>query len=113
MELVNFDFSALSGYYNAKINYRLAAAQGYSPVSTTAGSQSSDAVAQSDLPWREEIEPADLLRKALGAASFLPKSVADDARKEGGDVPKIFAAYEALAQAKATTKAAGKAKAKA
>ena len=106
MDLVNFDFSALSGYYNAKINYRLAAAQGYSPVSTTAGSQSSDAVAQSDLPWREEIEPADLLRKALGAASFLPKSVADDARKEGGDVPKIFAAYEALAQAKAIADAA-------
>ncbi|MAK62544.1 MAG: hypothetical protein CMK09_16360 [Ponticaulis sp.] len=106
METVNFDFSALSGYYNAKINYRLASAQGYTPVSPTAGTQSGDAVAQSDLPWRQEIEPSDLLRKALGAASFLSDTDAKDALKQRGDVPKIFAAYEALAQAKAIADAA-------
>ena len=106
METVNFDFSALSGYYNAKINYRLASAQGYATVSSTAGTQSGDAVAQSDLPWRQEIEPSDLLRKALGAASFLSDSVANEARSASGDVPKIFAAYEALAQAKAIADAA-------
>ncbi|MAP95411.1 MAG: hypothetical protein CMK07_10710, partial [Ponticaulis sp.] len=106
METVNFDFSALSGYYNAKINYRLASAQGYASVSPTAGTQSGDAVAQSDLPWRQEIDPSDALRKALGAASFISESTAREARSEDSDIPKIFAAYEALAQAKAIADAA-------
>lgn len=106
MDLVNFDFSALSGYYNAKINYRLASVQGYSAVSQTAGTQNSDAVAQSDLPWNSDVDAADMLRKALGATSFISDSTAADARKEQGDVAKIFAAYEALAMAKSIADAA-------
>lgn len=107
MDVVKFDFSALSGYYNAKINYRLASAQGYAAVSPTAGTQGAEGqVAQSELPWRQDVDQAALLRKALGAASFIPDSVARDARKEKGDIPKIFAAYEALAMAKSIADAA-------
>ena len=105
MEIIKFDFSALSGYYNARINQRLASSLSTAATSQTA--QSADqASASSDLPWRDDVDAKDTLRKALGAATFLPKSVADNARKENGDVAKIFAAYEALAMAKSIADAA-------
>lgn len=106
MDPVSFDFSPLAGYYNAKINQRLASTLGSASVSATASTEAADAVADSNLPWRREDDPAALLRKALGAASFIPDSVAKDARSENGDVPKIFAAYEALALLKSIADAA-------
>ncbi len=104
MEPINFDFSPLAGYYNAKINLSLASAQARSVSSTQASEET--ATSSSDLPWRQEVDPDDALRKALGAASFLPDSVARDARDERGDVPKIFAAYSALASITAIAQAA-------
>ena len=104
MEPINFDFSALAGYYNAKINLSLASAQARSTTSSAATEET--AATDSDLPWRQEVDPDDALREALGAASFLPDSVARDARSERGDVPKIFAAYSALASITAIAQAA-------
>lgn len=106
MTTFNFDFSALSGYYNAQINLRLASTLSVGPQSSASAASQSTATAQSELPWRQEFDADSLLRTALGAASFLPNSVAQDARSERGDVSKIFAAYEALNQVKAIADAA-------
>lgn len=104
MELATFDFSSLSNYYNAKINYRLA---GLTSAASTASSVPADeAASASELPWRQEIDTKQALISALGAASFLPESVRKNALKEDGDVPKILAAYEALAQVKLIADAA-------
>ncbi len=106
MDLVKFDYSALTGYYNAKINYQLAGSLRYAPTSSTASAGDTGEVAASQLPWRQEVDADKALIKALGAQSFLPQSVINDARSEQGDVPKLLAAYEALAQVKVIADAA-------
>ena len=60
MEPINFDFSPLAGYYNAKINLSLASAQARSVSSTQASEET--ATSSSDLPWR---------RKTLAASKTL------------------------------------------
>lgn len=105
MEIIKFDFSALAGYYNARINYNLAGTVNTAQASATADA-TARAGASDDLPWRREIDTDKALIKALGAASFLPDSVAKNARSEKGDVPKILAAYEALAKLKVIADAA-------
>ena len=103
MELVKFDFSAISNYYNARINYRLASSASYANSanqSASAVSNGEAALAPDALPWRREVDTEKALIKALGAQSFISDSAAKDARSESGDVPKIILAYEALAQAK-------------
>ncbi len=106
MDLVKFDFTALTGYYNAKINYNLASTLRSSGSSTAASESAEAAGSSSDLPWRREIDTEKALIAALGASSFLPNSVATAAKKENGDVAKILAAYEALAQVKLIADAA-------
>lgn len=104
MEVPSFDFSALSNYYNAKINYRLSGLT--SAASTTSSVPADEAASASELPWRKEIDTEKALISALGAASFLPESVREKALEEDGDVPKILAAYEALANVKLIADAA-------
>ena len=104
METVNFDFSALSNYYNAQINYRLAGQNNAASLQSSASS--SQTTSAEELPWRKEIDTDKALIKALGSASFLPQSVAKNARESDGDVDKILAAYEALAQVKLIADAA-------
>lgn len=104
MDLVSFDFSSLSNYYNAKINYRLAGTV-YSATSST--TQAADeAESASELPWRQEVDSEAALISALGASSFLSASVIEDALSSDGDVEKLLAAYEALAQVKVIADAA-------
>ena len=98
MNLVGFDFTALTGYYNAKINYNLASTLGSSSFSSAASEASETTSSSEVLPWRREVDTKTALIAALGAQSFLPASVAKDARAADGDVPKILAAYEALAR---------------
>lgn len=106
MTVINFDYSALTGYYNARINLNLASQQASSPTAF-ASAEGSDGVASGDdLPWRQEIDPADALRTALGATSFLPQSVIREATSERGDVPRLLAAYEALASVTAIARSA-------
>ena len=104
--IVSFDYSALTNYYNARINLNLARSLPTSDFSQTAGATDTGEVDASELPWRQEIDQAAALISALGAQSFLAESVADDARSEDGDVPKLLAAYEALAQVKVIADAA-------
>ena len=106
MNLVGFDFTALTGYYNAKINYNLASTLGSSSFSSAASEASETTSSSEVLPWRREVDTKTALIAALGAQSFLPASVAKDARAADGDVPKILAAYEALAQVKLIADAA-------
>ena len=105
VDLVPFDFSALSGYYNAKINYRLASQTSAASQSASA-TPNSNAVADSELPWRQEVDAKKALISAMGAGAFISDSAAREARGDSSDVSKILLAYEALAQAKVIADAA-------
>ncbi|MFC6196703.1 hypothetical protein [Ponticaulis profundi] len=105
VDLVPFDFSALSGYYNAKINYRLAS-QTSAASQAASATPNSNAVADSELPWRQEVDAKKALISAMGAGAFISDSAAREARGDSSDVTKILLAYEALAQAKVIADAA-------
>lgn len=99
---VQFDFALVANAMNAKANERLVGLTRQSTTQASAPSSSANAeLAAGAPPWRQE--EADLAKRVLAAlksGNLISSSVSRKALSSEEDTPKIFAAYNALAQLK-------------